>query len=153
MIGRLKKFFEQSSDADGSKGERNPEHDIRVAVCALFVEIGRIDDAFTPAELDSVLNILKSKYGLSAEDADALVEEATRELDDSLDLWQFAKMINANYSNAEKMEIVELMWRIVYVDGKMNDYEHYLMGKLKNLLRISHKDLIDTKLKVSRSTG
>lgn len=151
MIGRLKKFFGQSSDSGGTKADRNPEHDIRVAVCALFVEIGRIDDTFTADELDSVLDILKTKYGLSAADADALIEEATRELDDSLDLWQFAKMINANYSNAEKMEIVELMWRVVYVDGKMNDYEHYLMGKLKNLLRISHKDLIDAKLKVSRS--
>lgn len=151
MIGRLKKIFAKDAKFSAEAADRHPDHDIRVALCALFVEIGRIDDTFTPAELDSVLDILKTKYGLSAEDADALIEEATRELDDSLDLWQFAKMINANYSNAEKMEIVELMWRVVYVDGKMNDYEHYLMGKLKNLLRISHKDLIEAKLKVSRS--
>lgn len=152
MLSRLKKFFETGSEAAGGAGGNGSEHDIRVAVCALFVELGRIDETFTPQELDKVLDILKTKYGLSAEDADALVEEATHELDESLDLWQFAKMINANYSPAEKMEIVELMWRIVYVDGKMDDYEHYLMGKLKNLLRISHKDLIDAKLKVSRST-
>ena len=151
MIGRLKKFFEKSSDPDGHKNGRDPEHDIRVAVCALFVEIGRIDDEFTREELDSILKILKEKYGLSEEHADDLVDEATRELDESIDLWQFAKSINSNYSNTEKMEIVELMWRIVYVDGKMDDHEHYIMNKLKNLLRISHKDLIDAKLKVSRS--
>ena len=108
MIGRLKKIFAKGAKYSAEAADRHPDHDIQVAVCALFVEIGRIDDTFTPAELDSVLDILKTKYGLSAEDADALVEEATRELDDSLDLWQFAKMINANYSNAEKMEIVEL---------------------------------------------
>jgi uncharacterized tellurite resistance protein B-like protein len=50
------------------------------------------------------------------------------------------------------MEIVEMMWRVVFVDGKMDDHEHYIMSKLKNLLRISHKDLIDAKLKITRST-
>ena len=152
MIGRLKKFFEKSPDSVRNRNGRDPEHDIRVAVCALFVEIGRIDDEFTREELDSILRILKEKYGLSEEHADDLIEEATRELDESIDLWQFAKLINSNYSNTEKMEMVELMWRIVYVDGRMDDHEHYIMSKLKNLLRISHKDLIDAKLKVSRST-
>ncbi len=148
MIGRLKKFFEQGTGAASTPDGQTSEHDIRVAVCALFVELGRIDETFTEQEMDSVLKILKDKYGLSAENADDLVQEATRELDESLDLWQFAKLINANYSNSEKMEIVELMWRVVYVDGKMDEHEHYLMSKLKNLLRISQKDLIDAKRKV-----
>jgi len=152
MIGRLKKIFGNGLGEDAGADGRRSQDDIRVAVCALFVEIGRIDEAFTPAELESVIEILKDKYGLSPEHADVLIQEATRELDDSLDLWQFAKKINANYSNAQKMEIVELMWRIVYVDGKMDDYEHYLMNKIKNLLRISHKDLIDAKLKVLHSS-
>jgi len=47
-----------------------------------------------------------------------------------------------------KVEIIETLWRIVYVDGKMDEYEHYLMNKLKNLLRVSHGQLIDAKLKV-----
>jgi uncharacterized tellurite resistance protein B-like protein len=50
------------------------------------------------------------------------------------------------------MEIIEILWRIVYVDGKMDQYEQYLMNKMKNLLRISHDQLIDAKLKVKYST-
>ena len=84
----------------------------------------------------------------SAEHADALIAEAERELEQSVDLWQFARLINENYSNEEKIEIIETLWRIVYVDGKMDQYEHYLMNKLKNLLRLSHDQLINAKLKV-----
>jgi uncharacterized tellurite resistance protein B-like protein len=40
---------------------------------------------------------------------------------------------------------------MVYVDGKMDAYEHYLMNKLKNLLRLSHDQLIGAKLKVLHS--
>jgi uncharacterized tellurite resistance protein B-like protein len=126
-------------------------HDILVATCALLVEIAQIDKTFTEDEMTTVLSILKEKYGLSKEHADALIAEAEKQLEESVDLWQFARLINENYSNEEKMEIIETLWRIVYVDGKMDQYEQYLMNKMKNLLRISHDQLIDAKLKVKYS--
>jgi uncharacterized tellurite resistance protein B-like protein len=101
--------------------------------------------------MDAIVSILKERYGLSPEHADALITEAERELEESVDLWQFARLINENYSNEEKIEIIETLWRIVYVDGKMDRYEHYLMNKLQNLLRLSHDQLIAAKLKVLNS--
>jgi uncharacterized tellurite resistance protein B-like protein len=101
--------------------------------------------------VDTILSILKEKYGLSQEHADALLAEADKELDDSVDLWQFARLINENYSVDEKLEIIETLWQMVFVDGKMDQYEHYLMNKLKNLLRLSHDQLINAKLKVLHS--
>jgi uncharacterized tellurite resistance protein B-like protein len=65
-----------------------------------------------------------------------------------VDLWQFTKLINENYSNEEKIKIIEILWQIVYVDGKMDQHEHYLMNKLQNLLRLTHDQLITAKLKV-----
>jgi uncharacterized tellurite resistance protein B-like protein len=151
MFNIVKRFFgkepNENIDADGEK----TGHDIIVATCALFVEIAQIDGTFTQEELEMVISILKEKYRLSQENADALIEEAGNQLEESVDLWQFAKLINENYSNEEKKEIIENLWRIVYVDGKMDKYEHYLMSKLTSLLRISHNQLIDAKLKVKYS--
>jgi uncharacterized tellurite resistance protein B-like protein len=148
MLDSLKHFFSQDDGAESPKAGRRSAHDVRVATCALFVEMTRIDDKFTPAETETILSILQAKYGLSREHADALLAEADQELEQSVDLWQFAKLINDNYSIDEKIEIIETLWRMVYVDGKMDRYEHYLMNKLKNLLRLSHDQLIDAKLKV-----
>ena len=148
MLSSIKRFFGKSDQEGGNAGEASTEHDIRVAACALLVELARIDEKFTQAEMDAILAILKDRYGLAGEHADALIAEAEKELDNSVDLWQFANLINQNYSNEEKIEIIETLWQVVYVDGKMDDYEHYLMGKLKNLLRLSHNQLIDAKLKV-----
>ena len=151
MLQNLKRFFNQSK-VDVSKNEKqNTEHDVRIATCALFVEMARIDEKFTEAEVDTILSILKEKYGLSQEHADALLAEADKELDESVDLWQFARLINENYSVDEKIEIIETLWQMVFVDGKMDRYEHYLMNKLKNLLRLSHDQLINAKLKVLHS--
>lgn len=150
MLNSLKRFFAKETQTESPGNREVCDHDIRVATCALLVEISRIDETFTDEELEMVLSILKDRYSLPKEHADALIAEAEEELDQSVDLWQFAKLINENYSNEEKIEIIEMLWQIVYVDGKMDQYEHYLMNKLKNLLRLSHQQLIEAKLKVSR---
>jgi uncharacterized tellurite resistance protein B-like protein len=151
MLDIVKRFLSKTKVNNSVTEKQNRERDLCVATCALFVEMARIDGTFTQAELETILSILKEKYGLSGEHADALIEEADKELDQSVDLWQFASLINENYSTDEKIEIVETLWQIVYVDGKMDQYEHYLMNKLKNLLRLSQDQLIDAKLKVKYS--
>jgi uncharacterized tellurite resistance protein B-like protein len=148
MIDVVKRFFSKATAKIPEAANQTTAHDIRVATCALFVEIARIDEKFTEAEMDTILSILKERYGLSPELADALIAEAEREVEKSVDLWQFARRINENYSNEEKIEIIETLWRIVYVDGKMDQYEHYLMNKLQNLLRLTHDQLIAAKLKI-----
>lgn len=151
MLDTIKRFFNKGKANEPRNDSQTSEHDIRVATCALFVEMARIDEKFTPAEVDTIISILKEKYGLSREHADALMAEADKELAESVDLWQFARLINENYSVDEKLEIIETLWQMVFVDGKMDRYEHYLMNKLKNLLRLSHDQLINAKLKVLHS--
>ena len=151
MLDNIKRLFSKFAAEKTKDANQATEQDIRVAACALFLEMARIDEKFTDEEMDTILSIVKERYGLSQEHADALVAEADRELADSVDLWQFARLINENYSTDEKIEIIETLWRMVFVDGKMDRYEHYLMNKLKNLLRLSHEQLIDAKLKVLNS--
>ena len=148
MLNSLKRFFSRPATGGAVDSGRDTEHDVRIATCALFLEMARIDEKFTAEEMDTVLSIMKEKYGLSQEHADALIAEADKELEESVDLWQFARLINENYSTEEKIEIIETLWRIIYVDGKLDKYEDHLIHKLSNLLRLSHDQLIHAKLKV-----
>ena len=95
MIKTLKCFFEKNTAVGAGEAEPATEHDVRVATCALFLEMARIDETFSDAEMDTILSILKEKYGLSREHADALLAEADKELAQSVDLWQFARLIKS----------------------------------------------------------
>ena len=148
MIQFFKRILGESPPKNGTAAGPDREREAIVAVCALFLEMGRIDETFTEAEMAQVLSLLTEKYDLPREHVDALIKEADQELEKSVDLWQFARVINEQYSVAEKEKLIERLWQIVYVDGKMDQHEHYLMNKLSNLLRLSHKQLIDAKLKV-----
>ena len=147
MIVTLKKFFGKSRDRSVDKQETTV-HDIRLATCALFLEMATIDGTFSESERESILSILKSDYELSDEHATALMAAAEEELQKSIDMWQFTNLINQNYSKDEKLEIIETVWKVVYADERLDKHEDYLVHKLAKLLRLSHKELIDAKLKV-----
>ena len=144
----VKNIFIKAAAGSDKNELQKKSSDVQVATCALFLEMAKIDNQFTDEELETILSILKDKYGLSREHADVLMKEAEEGLNNSVDLWQFASLINEHYSIEEKLEIIELLWRIVFVDGKMNRYEDYLMHKLTILLRLSDSQLIDAKLRV-----
>ena len=148
MIDRLKKFFAKIGSDDSPGQKTHSDHDIRVATCALFLEMANIDGEFSEMERRHVVSILKRDFGLSDEEAGSLVDASEEELKDSIDLWQFTNLINQNYSMDEKIRIIESIWEIVYTDGKLEKHEDYLAHKLANLLRLTHKQLIEAKLKV-----
>jgi uncharacterized tellurite resistance protein B-like protein len=79
-----------------------------------------------------------------------LLEASNEELKGSIDLWQFTNLINHNYSIEEKIRVVEMVWNVVYADGKLDKHEDYLVHKLATLFRLTHKQLIEAKLKVKK---
>ncbi|MCH7549604.1 MAG: TerB family tellurite resistance protein [Candidatus Krumholzibacteriota bacterium] len=127
------------------------EGDVRVAACALFLEMANIDNEFSEEERQHILGILHSEFGLSEDDALELAQEAAAELEGSIDLWRFTNMINKNYSEAEKIRVVELLWQVVYADGHVDAHEDYLVHKVTKLLRLPHKQMIAAKLRVLHS--
>ena len=149
MIGLVKKFFGKGSghDGPGDEGEE-VSHDIRVAACALFLEMSNIDGEFSESERGSIIAILKRDYGLTDEHAAALLEASNEELKGSIDLWKFTNLINQNYSVEEKTRLIETVWRVAYTDGTLDKHEDYLVHKLAKLLRLSHKQLIEAKIRV-----
>ncbi len=138
--------------ATARKDSGNEESDrIRVAVCALFLEMANTDGEFSQTERQSVISLLKGRYALSDNYVAELIHASQEQLDGSIDLWQFSNLINKNYSQGEKIQIIEMLWQIVYADGKLDKHEDYMIHKLAKLLRLTHKHLIDAKLRVLRN--
>lgn len=126
---------------------------VRVAACALFLEMARADGEFNDSERSRILGILKKDYDLSDEDAQTLLKATDQELEQSIDVWQFTKRINQDYSHEQKMELIHMLWEIVYADGTLDKHERYLVHKLSRLLRLRHDELIEAKLRVIRAKG
>ena len=122
--------------------------DVRVAACALLLEMAQVDREFTDREQRHILKILRKEFELSREHAETLAQEAARERQESLDLWHFTQRINEVMSREEKIRVVELLWKVIYADGQLTGHEDYLVHKLADMLNLSHPELIQAKIHV-----
>jgi len=148
MIDILKHFLNKTEARISKTPDDDRSYAIRIATCAILLEMANIDDEFTLSEKEYIISILKESYDLSDEDATELIHATEEEVKGSIDLWQFTNLINSNYSMKEKNQLIEAIWKVAYTDGKLEKHEDYLIHKLANLLHFTHKQLIDCKLKV-----
>lgn len=118
------------------------------ATCAILLELAYIDGDFSDIEKDHIISAFKKDYNLAEEDILELMEASEKEFQDSIDMWQFTNLINKNFSLEEKIQVIETVWKVAYADGILDQHEDYLAHKVAKLLNLSHKQLIDTKLKV-----
>ena len=144
----LKKFLKKNTAENHDVKDNNSNSRIEVASCALLLEMANADEEFSEIERENILNLLKKDFNLSDEDAQELIEATNKELKESIDMWHFTNLINENYSSEEKIKVIETVWRVIYADGKLDIHEDYLVHKLATLLKLTHKELIDAKLKV-----
>jgi uncharacterized tellurite resistance protein B-like protein len=142
----------QRSAVSGDRGTDGRLRDVHLAACAVFLEMAGIDNEFDERERQEILEIFRSEYGLSAEEIAELESAAGTALSKAKDHLGFTHVINENFSNEEKSRLVELLWRLVYADGRLDEHENYFIHKLARLLRLTHRDLIDAKLRVLHGT-
>ena len=147
MLDAIKSFFSDTMEPV-SPEEEVAEPDVRLAACALLIEIAHADDEFTDDEAQHLLSAVSRQYGLEATEAEQLLELAERERVNAVDLWQFTKLIKQNYSLGQKMVLVEVMWGLVYSDGELSSHEESLMRRVCHLLDLAPGYLSQVRKKV-----
>ncbi|HKR67145.1 MAG TPA: TerB family tellurite resistance protein [Thermoanaerobaculia bacterium] len=140
----------------GRTSEVQPRHrhdPLRLATAAVLLEIAYADGQFTPAEDGDVVGFLTKKFALTEDDARQLLGAADDIRKKTVDHFALTQYIRQNTPLDERIEIVKTMWRLVYSDGTLSDYEGYLVRKLADLLGLEHHVMIDAKSAVLREIG
>ena len=123
------------------------EEKTRIAASVILLEAAHADHECTDDELDHVIETLSSDFDLSRNHVEDLLELAHRKRSQAVDLFEFTNHINNEFSLGEKRAVLEAAWRIIFIDGKLEKHEDHFVRKLTHLLRLSHKEMIEAKLK------
>ncbi len=147
MIDRIRQFFETHLTPD-SQGGGSQEHRLRLACAALLIEVARADYEVTAEEMAVISRAVRKTFGLSAAETVELIQLAEEEAEGASSYHEFTSLINDNYSKAQKIQLLERLWEVVFADAEMEKYEEYLVRKLADLLYVPHSQFIATKLRV-----
>ncbi len=145
MLENIRAFFQKSMVPSDTTQGLERSHDIRMAACALLLELAHADDEFGADERAHLRSAIERHYGIERHEADELIRLAEEECAQAVDLWQFTRLINENYSPGQKMVLAEVMWGLVYADGELALREDLLIRKITDLLGLKPGYLADVR--------
>lgn len=124
--------------------------DVRLAACALLVELANVDGEFSALEHQRILDILQRHFGVDEAGAEGLIADAKAASRHSVDDFVFTRQVVRDYDLAQRMVLAELMWQVVLADGEIAGDESYLMRKLANLLQLEPAFLSEARQRVEK---
>lgn len=152
MLETLKSFFFSQMTPAQDAAPDAKDRELRLAACALLLELAHADDEFTADERQHLQNAVRRHFSLDRAQADELLSLAERARMRAPDLWEFTTLIRQHYSLGQKMVLAEIMWGVVFSDGELSSREEYLMRKLSHLLGLEIGYLSEARDRV-RETG
>ena len=90
-----------------------------------------------PSERDKLHTVLKQRFELDDASTDELIEKATAAEHESVDLYHFTHILNRALNEGGRARIIEMMWQIVYADGRRDELEDNLLWRAADLLGVS----------------
>jgi len=145
MIEQLKRIFGAEPQVTGVLDKAEP---LELATAALLIELCRSDFSESQTERDAVRHLLQRRFTLDDAQLDKLIASASKRADSAVSLHEFTYRLNRELPEAEKLAILEMLWRVSNADGHIDKHEEYLIQRVAGLLHISDRDRVRLKLKV-----
>ena len=118
-----------------------------ILVAALLIHAAKIDENYTEIEKKIIKKALIDLNNISSDQAEELIKHAEKKEKESNQIIEFTREIK-KYSMEYRLNIIEIIWKIVYSDGTSDNYESNLIRRICGLLYVSDKDsgIIKTKV-------
>jgi len=148
MFEAFKHFVGELTD-----GAKHPsqfgDDDYRLAAAALLVHAAAIDGEMSQPERDKLRAVLKKRFALDDAAADELIEKATAAEHEAVDLYHFTHLLNRTLNEPGRAKVIEMMWEIVYADGRRDELEDNLLWRASDLLGVSPRERIELRQRIA----
>jgi uncharacterized tellurite resistance protein B-like protein len=152
MLDSLKNFLSELTGGEKHPG-RFEGNDYRLAAAALLIHASTIDGNMTGTEREKLHALVKSRFALDDAATEELIDVSTLAENEAVDLYRFTSLINRTLDEPGRLGIVEMMWEMIFVDGRVNEFEDNLMWRVADLLGVSSRDRIALRRRVAGETA
>ena len=121
----------------------------KLAATALLIHVISLDGKPSSVETRKLHTLIEQRFNLDPGTADRLIEAAALEEGQAVDLYHFTSVIMRCVDEAGRLRIVEMMWELVYADGRVSEFEDNVVWRAADLLGISQQDRIALRRRVS----
>ncbi len=140
MINRIKSFFVDHHARSDAADRHHSVDEFHLAAAALLVHAASVDAHFGDDERAMIMKLIETRLDLTAEEARVLFDAAHEAADRSIQLHGFTHAVKNGFSYDERVGLIEMLWEVVYADGKLDEFESQLMRRIGGLIYVDDRD-------------
>ncbi len=148
MFDQLKTFLNTLTGHEDAPHFKDT--DPRLAAAALLMHTISVDGVVAEEEKSKLQDVLKLKYKLGDEETLELIEEASAADKQAVDLYSFTSVLKRHLDEEERLDILAMIWDLVYADGVVHEFEDNLVWRIAELLGISTRDRMTMKKRAEK---
>ena len=133
MLNSLKNIFKQSEN----ESQENSSKKQLSLLCGLMLEAAHVDGKIDQIEIDRISKILTVNFHEEQSAVELELQNSLKEIHKPKSLHSFTSKLNKELSNKKKDLLIETLWEIILIDGKVHEFESNLIRRLAGLLYIS----------------
>ena len=145
MLKKIKSLFFKTSEEETAEVQVTQTIDKTCA--SLIIEVALADKVFDESEINLLKDMLLETYSLKLDDANELIANAEKTVNESTSLYGYTREVNDNFDYQSKLDLLDQLWRMAFADGNIDKYEEHVVRKISDLIHISHNDFIQSKLR------
>ena len=150
MFSNLKSAFQKALSKEVNEYE-NDDEDIQ-AIIILLLEACQIDGTTEQVEINFIKKLLISKFNFTQEEAEKHINRALKNHEESIEIFSQIKNILNQMDHKERIDVIEMMWGVILVDGIIDDFEANLMRRMNGLLYVSGIESAEAKERALKSS-
>lgn len=140
MFERFQEFF-QNLTTEQTRTGLAPD-DPRISVAALCIQVMEADGKVEASEKAALRTLLKDQYGLGGRELDALIAAGTQAENEAVDYFRFTSDLKRHLDGDQRVELIGILWDIVYADGERSEMEDDAIWRIAELLGVSGRERI-----------
>lgn len=149
MLETLRQFIADVVSPSAHESQAFDDTGYRLAATALLIHVISLDGEPSKLEKDKLHSLIETRFGLDPGTADKLIAAATLEEGDAVDLYHFTSVIMRSVNEEGRLRLIEMMWELVYADGRVSEFEENVVWRAADLLAVSSRDRINLKRRIA----
>jgi uncharacterized tellurite resistance protein B-like protein len=149
MLETLRQFIADVVSPDAHANQAFDDTGYRLAATALLIHVISLDGEPSAIEKSKLHSLIETRFGLDPGTADRLIAAATLEEGEAVDLYHFTSVIMRSVDEEGRLRIIEMMWELVYADGRVSEFEENVVWRAADLLAVSSRDRINLKRRIA----
>ena len=127
--------------------------DYRLAAAALLVHMATLDQDFDETERAKIKEMLVDRFKLKRDETEKLVAAAVDAHRKAVDLYHFTSVLNHALDDEARRRIIEMMFEVAFVDGKLSEFEDNVVWRASELLNVSPRERVELRRRVRDESG